>query len=125
MIGYVTVGVRDLGRSAAFFDAVLAELDAGRVYALDRMIAWSSGPQKPLLVATLPQDGCPATIGNGTMVALMARDRRHVETVHRRALSEGGADAGPPALVDGQFYGAYFRDPDGNKFCVFTMEGPG
>jgi catechol 2,3-dioxygenase-like lactoylglutathione lyase family enzyme len=34
----------------------------------------------------------------------------------------GAKDEGAPgARGDGGFYGAYFRDPDGNKICVFKM----
>ncbi|MCE8006844.1 VOC family protein [Aestuariivita sp.] len=121
MIGYVTIGTSDLERTAAFFDALLPDLGGARAYSLDRMIAWGFGPSRPLLVATFPSDGQPARAGNGTMVALMATDKAHVARLHRRALDLGATDAGVPSPVSGGFFGGYFRDPDGNKFCVFVM----
>ena len=66
-----------------------------------------------------PYDGKPATGGNGTMVALTAKSREIVDAVHAAALAAGGADEGAPGLRGDTFYGAYFRDLDGNKLCVF------
>ncbi|MEJ6395374.1 VOC family protein [Gymnodinialimonas sp. 2305UL16-5] len=124
MIGYVTLGTNDLDRSARFFDAFLAEFGATRAYTLDRMIAWSVAPDKPLLVATLPSDGAPANPGNGTMVALICESTEHVTRAHQRALALGGEDAGAPAAFGPEFFGGYVRDPDGNKLCLFVMQAP-
>lgn len=121
MIGYITVGSNDLTASGVFYDELLSSLHASRAYTQTNMIAYSFGDQRPMVV-TLPNDGKPATNGNGTMVALMASDRAHVDTVHALALRLGAKDAGQPASYQGQFYGGYSRDPDGNKFCVFIMQ---
>jgi predicted lactoylglutathione lyase len=66
-------------------------------------------------------DGDDATAGNGTMVALAAKDRAQVDAVHALALSLGGIDEGAPGPRGDSFYGAYFRDRDGNKFNVHLM----
>jgi predicted lactoylglutathione lyase len=76
---------------------------------------------------TRPYDGQPATVGNGNMAALAMPSREMVDRLHSRALELGGSDEGAPGLRTpegpGAFYGAYFRDLDGNKLCVFRM-GP-
>lgn len=122
MIGYVTLGTNDLVRAAAFYDAFFPHLGAKRIFGGDRSIYWGKRPGLGLLALTLPHDGEPATVGNGVMVALAARDRATVDGAHAAALSLGAVDEGAPGPRGDAFYGAYFRDPDGNKLCVFTYE---
>lgn len=122
MIGYITIGSNDLTASAVFYDELLKPLSAKRAYTLDNMVAYSFGPQRPMLVLTLPNDGETATHGNGTMIALMARDKDHVDAIHALSLQLGASDAGQPGLRGAQFYGGYFRDMDGNKFSIFVMQ---
>lgn len=122
MIGYVTLGTNDIGRAGAFYDALLAEIGAGRGMQDDTFIAWSTGPTAPALSVIKPHDGNAATVGNGMMVALMVDSTDLVDRVHARALALGGADEGPPGpRGDGGFYAGYFRDLDGNKLCVFNF----
>jgi catechol 2,3-dioxygenase-like lactoylglutathione lyase family enzyme len=75
-----------------------------------------------MLALYRPNGGRPATVGNGVMVALPVRSRERVQQAHRTALSLGAPDEGAPGPRGDNFYGAYFRDPDGNKLCVFTYE---
>lgn len=121
MIGYITLGSNDLDAAKAFFDTLLKPLGGSRAYTLDHMVAYGFGPKRPMLMLTKPHDGGAASNGNGTMVALMAKDRAQVDTVHALALSLGAADEGPAGPRGDRFYGGYFRDPDGNKFNVFVM----
>jgi predicted lactoylglutathione lyase len=74
-----------------------------------------------MIAVCTPYDGGRAQPGNGTMVSLAAPDRATVDRVHAKALSLGAADEGAPGERMPTFYGAYFRDLDGNKFCVFKM----
>ena len=129
MIGYALVGSNDLDRSKAFFEEVLGPLGVERLWDLPNGgCAWGVGPDKPGFGIGPPFDGQPATVGNGTMIAFVVNSRDKVDTVHGKAMALGGQDEGPPGLRgpdgDQAFYGGYFRDPDGNKFCVFAM-GPG
>ena len=58
------------------------------------------------------------------MIALLADSRAQVQQLHAKALALGGADEGAPGLRGDDsngFYGAYFRDLDGNKLCVFRI----
>ena len=122
MIGYVTLGTNDLERGAAFYDALLAELGATRFMELDTFIAWATGPGQPSVAITKPFDGEPATVGNGVMVALAAKDQEQVKQLHAKALELGGTDEGAPGpRGDGGFYAGYFRDLDGNKLAAFTL----
>ena len=72
---------------------------------------------------TLPFDGKPATVGNGVMVALAAKDEGQVQRIYDIALAHGGTCEGPPGPRGEGFYAAYFRDPDGNKLNAFCMVG--
>jgi catechol 2,3-dioxygenase-like lactoylglutathione lyase family enzyme len=122
MIGYVTVGTNDLPRAAAFYDALLAEVGAKRLWAYDRGIAWGVAMDKPSLAVMKPFDGQPATRGNGDMVGLVVLTPEQVHTVHAKALALGGTDEGAVGpRGDGSFFCGYFRDLDGNKFNVFCM----
>ena len=78
-----------------------------------------------MLALFRPYDGGSASVGNGVMVALGVRTREQVESAHRTALALGVANEGDPGSRGGGFYGAYFRDPDGNKLCLFTYEKKG
>jgi predicted lactoylglutathione lyase len=120
MIGYVTLGTNDLARAGEFYDGLLRVLGAQRAMETDRMIAWASSPDQPMLVAIKPFDEKPATVGNGVMVALKAASREQVDELYRTALALGGTDEGAPGTrFGGVIYAAYFRDRDGNKFDAF------
>ena len=121
MIGYLTLGTNDLARAAAFYDALLAELGAKRWMETERSIAWSAAPGTPGLSICKPFDGQSATAGNGTMIALAAGSQDKVDALHRKALSLGATDEGAPGLRGPSYYGAYWRDLDGNKLCAFHV----
>ena len=123
MIGYVTLGTNDLARASAFYDALLAEIGAKRLDTSEGFAYWGKRRGLGMLGVYTPRDGKPATVGNGVMVALAVRARDQVERVHRTALSLGALDEGAPGPRGATFFGAYFRDLDGNKLCVFTYEG--
>ena len=120
MIGYVTIGTNDLPRAARFYDALLGEIGARRMMENERFVAWSVAPDKPALSVTKPYDGRPATVGNGTMVALVVDSPAKVDALYRKAIELGATDEGKPGpRGGGGFYAAYFRDLDGNKLNFF------
>ncbi|MBA4175820.1 MAG: glyoxalase [Leptothrix sp. (in: Bacteria)] len=121
MIGYVTLGTNDLPRAAAFYDALLAEIGAKRLWESPRGIGWGLSMTQPSLALMTPFDGQAATAGNGTMVALVMQRPEQVDALHRRALDLGAVDEGAAGPRGGGFYCGYFRDPDGNKLNVFCM----
>ncbi len=121
MIGYVTVGTNDLQRAGKFYDAIAAEMGVGRMMDYETFIAWGTPDGPAGIAATKPFDGKPATVGNGVMVALAARDKEQVHKLHEIALANGGTCEGPPGPRGEGFYAAYFRDLDGNKLNAFVM----
>ncbi|WP_369026286.1 VOC family protein [Qipengyuania sp. RANM35] len=128
MIGYVTLGTNDLARAATFYDAIAAEFGVGRMMDFETFIAWGEWGGGPGIAATKPFDGNAATVGNGVMVALEAKDRDQVQRIYDIALANGGScegEPGPRGEPDENgmvFYAAYFRDPDGNKLNAFLMD---
>ena len=121
MIGYATLGSNDFEKAKAFYDAVLGELGAKRTMTTDRMQGYGSVGGGAMLAICKPWDGQPATAGNGVMISLAATSRADVDKTYAKAMASGAKDEGAPGLRGGDFYGAYFRDPDGNKLCVFKV----
>ena len=121
MIGYVTVGTNDLERSAKFYDALAAEMGTARMMEFDSFIAWGTAGGGAGIAATKPFDGSAASVGNGVMVALEAKDNGQVQRLYDIALANGGSDEGAPGPRGEGFYAGYFRDPDGNKLNAFVM----
>jgi len=122
MIGYITVGTNDLARAVSFYDALFAELGAERFMQEETFVAWAVAPDQPGFSVTLPFDGNPATVGNGSMIALAVDATAKVDSVYTRALSLGATDEGQPGLRMEGYYAAYFRDLDGNKLNVFCHQ---
>jgi predicted lactoylglutathione lyase len=121
MIGYVTLGTSDIERAANFYDALLAEIGAGRFMEEETFIAWAVAPGQPALSVCKPNDGNPPTVGNGVMVALVVDSTEKVHAVYDKAIELGGQDEGPAGPRSDGFYAGYFRDLDGNKLNVFCL----
>jgi catechol 2,3-dioxygenase-like lactoylglutathione lyase family enzyme len=120
MIGYATIGSNDLEKAKSFYDRVLVPLGGKRTMTMDRMQGYGGGAGAMLAVCR-PYDEKTATPGNGAMVALAAPSREVVDATYAEALANGGSDEGGPGLRGETFYGAYFRDLDGNKVCIFKV----
>lgn len=121
MIGYVTIGANDYEAAKAFYDKALAALGMARGFKNERLQFYGSKGGATALAVCKPYDGAKATAGNGTMVSLVAPSREIVDQVYKDAIAAGARDEGAPGERTGAFYGAYFRDLDGNKLCVFKM----
>ncbi len=120
MLGYVTLGTNDLSKAAAFYDALAKEMGATRTMETEKFIAWGA-PNSAMVFLIKPNDGKGATVGNGVMAALGAKDAGQVDRIYKVAMSLGAKDEGAPGDRGGGFYAAYFRDPDGNKLNAFCM----
>ena len=129
MIGYATVGTNDIDRARGFYDTLFGSIGAKRImeFPQNGFTMYGTSLDRPAMAVTRPYDQQPATVGNGNMVAIAVDERTKVDAFHAKALELGGSDEGAPGLRgpegDSAFYGAYFRDLDGNKFCVFRV-GP-
>lgn len=121
-LGYVSVGVNDLDRAAAFYDALLGELGGKRMFPTANGLIYGLGDGAMIMI-TRPYDGQPAQRGNGVMIALMVDSKEQVAATHAKALALGGVCEGPPGPrgAFGEF--AYFRDLDGNKIAAFHTGG--
>ncbi|MEO3475243.1 VOC family protein [Roseomonas sp. CAU 1739] len=123
MFSHVTLGTNDIARAIAFYDALLADLGLQRIeYSEEHGFAgWAAASETtPQFFLTRPFDRRAATVGNGVTIAFEAKDRASVDRFHATALAQGGTDEGAPGLrphYHADYYGAYLRDPDGNKLC--------
>jgi len=128
MIGYVTVGSNDLEKSRSFYDALMPVLGANRIMEFgDKFTMYGTGMGKPGFAVCKPYNGNAATVGNGNMTSIACNSRAKVDELYAKAIELGGSCEGPPGVrgEDGPhaFYGAYFRDLDGNKLAAFRI-GP-
>jgi catechol 2,3-dioxygenase-like lactoylglutathione lyase family enzyme len=123
MFSHIFVGINDFARAERFYDAVMRSLNLEKRWA-DASRPWAGwqGPLgRPYFVIAHPHDGGAPTPGNGLMVAFAASSREAVRLSHAAAIANGGTCEGPPGLrpqYHEHYYGAYFRDPDGNKLAV-------
>ncbi|MCU6433120.1 VOC family protein [Undibacterium sp. Jales W-56] len=128
MSSHIFIGITDFPRALTFYSALMDVLglqlkfcDPGKPWA-----GWMSPfAARPLLLIGRPFNGEVAAAGNGQMIALSASDRAAVERAYHVALVSGGICEGAPGLrpeYHADYYGAYFRDPDGNKICVCCHE---
>lgn len=126
MFSHVTVGTNDLVMATAFYDAVLKSLGLQQ-----RPVTLDGGPlaacwvgaesNLPRFYVYSPFDGMPAGAGNGGMVAFFAPSTEAVDAAHAAGMATGGTDEGTPGprpQYGVGYYGAYLRDPDGNKVHV-------
>ena len=124
MFSHIFVGVKDFDRALAFYSPLMATLGIkARFCEHSRPWAgWQSEPgPRPLFLIGRPIDGQPHEPGNGQMVAFLAESRAVVDQAFNVALANSGTSEGAPGLrpeYHEHYYGAYFRDPEGNKLCV-------
>ncbi|MEJ2045424.1 MAG: VOC family protein [Reinekea sp.] len=116
----MTIGTNDLARATRFYESLLDGMGAQKAFQTDSLSAWSFGEGTTLLTMTKPFDGNSASVGNGIMVALSVESPESVNKLHARALELGATNKGEPGFRGKGFYGAYFRDLDGNKFNFFA-----
>jgi catechol 2,3-dioxygenase-like lactoylglutathione lyase family enzyme len=120
MIGYVTIGTNDLPRALGFYDKVMEAVGGKRTMAMADRMQFYGGVGQSMLAVVKPYDGETATAGNGSMFGIPAATKEQVDKAHAAAIAAGGCCEGEPGQRMEGFYGAYFRDLDGNKLCVFN-----
>lgn len=121
-LDHVSIGVTDMKRAKAFYDAALAPLGVTPVMPVEiagQLVGLGYGAAgKPDFWIGAPINGRPATAGNGVHIAFRAAARAHVDAFYQAAIGQGGVDDGGPGLrthYHPNYYGAFVRDPDGNK----------
>ena len=128
MFSHLTVGITDLDRALTFYRPLMQALELRERFCepAQHWAGWQlAGGGRPLFIIAKPYDGQAHAQGNGQMVAFLAPTRAAVRAVYAAALAHGGRCEGPPGprpQYHANYYGAYFRDPDGNKFGVACHE---
>ena len=120
MIGYVTIGAKDIHKSKEFYTALLAELGAGIAVDIERMVLFANSADAPMLGICTPYNEETPHPGNGAMVALIMESKAKVDALYTKALELGArCDGEPGQRIPDVFYGAYIRDFDGNKIAFY------
>lgn len=124
MFSHIFVSVSDFERALKFYRPLMDSLGLEARFC-DPEKPWAgwhcAGGARPLFIISKPFDGQPHHPGNGQMLAFAAPSREAVRAAYQLALENGGVCEGAPGLrphYHENYYGAYFRDPDGNKLCV-------
>jgi catechol 2,3-dioxygenase-like lactoylglutathione lyase family enzyme len=127
ILGYVTIGALDVETSGKFYDALMGAIGAERKFSDGGWLGYGpKGEASHSVYICPPFDGKPATSGNGSMFGFVAPSKDAVHKAYDAGLASGGTDEGGPGPRPADsttFYGAYLRDPTGNKICVFA-KGP-
>ena len=110
------VGSNRFDAAVEFFDTLMTDLGADKVYVTDRNAGWGWGLGTAMFIVTKPYDLGPATVGNGGMVAFDVESPERVDALHARVLALGGTNEGDPGARGPNIYAGYWRDLDGNKF---------
>ncbi|HTN34911.1 MAG TPA: VOC family protein [Marinobacter sp.] len=120
MIGYVTIGVSDMGKAKAFYSDLLKDLGGKVLLDMDRIAFIGKDMSSPMLAVCKPFNGEANNPGNGNMVSIPAGSKEAVDTIYNKAIELGATSEGAPGQrIPGQFYGGYVRDLDGNKLAFF------
>ena len=123
-LAYVTIGALDGAKSGTFYDAVFGAMGGERKFKDGAWIGYGAKGQNghDVYVVSEPADGKPARAGNGIMLSFKGGSKAEVDAAYKAGLANGGTDEGAPGPRPADsttFYGAYLRDPTGNKICVF------
>jgi catechol 2,3-dioxygenase-like lactoylglutathione lyase family enzyme len=118
VLHHISLGVADLARAAAFYDAVLATLGYARVLTHVRAAGWGEPGAKDEAFAILASGTEARAPGPGCHVAFTARTHEAVDAFHAAAIRLGAIDEGAPGLrpkYGENYYAAFVRDLDGYR----------
>lgn len=121
MIGYTTIGSKDLGKALSFYDKLLSLVGGKRLMELDRIKFYGTEAGGAMLAVCTPANEEDQSSGNGQMVAIPGGSAEGAEALYKKAIELGATDAGEPGQRLDFFYGSYVYDLDGNKLCFFHM----
>jgi catechol 2,3-dioxygenase-like lactoylglutathione lyase family enzyme len=119
-IDHLTVNVRDLEASKAFYEAALAPFGVRVLPYGDKGL--SIGPEGSEDLGL--NEGEPLA---PVHIAFLAHDPATVDAFHAAALEAGGTDNGAPGRrphYHERYYAAFVLDPDGNNVEAVCHTGP-
>jgi catechol 2,3-dioxygenase-like lactoylglutathione lyase family enzyme len=119
MISHVSIGVSDIKKAGAFYDAVMQPIGYKRLVDGGKLGYGDKGPQFWLFPSTKP---VPADKDSGLHFCFAAQDRAGVDAFHAEALKNGGSDNGQPGVranYSPTYYAAFVVDPDGYRIEAF------
>ena len=125
MIDHFSLGVSDLVRAGAFYDAVLAPLGYVRVLTHERALGWGPPGARDEAFAILLAGERVKPPGQGCHVAFSAPNRDAVDAFHAIATANGAIDEGAPGLrpkYGPGYYAAFVRDLDGYRLEAVCHE---
>ncbi len=126
MFSHIMIGAHDIQEAKTFYDAALGAMghapgvidEKGRCFYVTKT---------GIFAITMPIDGEPACVGNGSTIGFAAKDPATADAWHSAGLANGGTDCeDPPGVREsgmGNLYLAYLRDPSGNKLCALHQMG--
>jgi len=120
VIDHVSVAVRDLTESTAFYESVLSKIGFSKL--VERPGTVGFGKKYPEFWLNHRADG--HGIGDGFHVCLRARTADQVRDFHTRALALGARSDGEPGFrleYSESYYAAFILDKDGNRIEVVTF----
>ncbi len=121
MIGYTTIGSKDLSKAVSFYDDLLGLVGGKRVMEMDRIKFYGTEAGGAMLAVCTPADEDSQSCGNGQMIAIPGGSIEGAQALYNKAIELGATDAGEPGQRFDFFYGSYVFDLDGNKLCFFHM----
>jgi catechol 2,3-dioxygenase-like lactoylglutathione lyase family enzyme len=121
MLDHVSIGVSDLERSRAFYEAAFAPLGVSALLTFPGSVGFGRERQPQFFI----RSDRPV---NPVHLAFAAPDRATVDAFHVAALAAGGTDNGPPGVREvyhPTYYGAFVLDPDGYNVEAVCHRRPG
>ena len=116
------IGCNDMAKARAFYDATFGALGLPpSATPAEYPIVMYKLPGGPNFAIGPARDGKAATHANGGTILFQADSEADVAAWHAAGLANGGTCEGQPEpkpQAPGS-YGAYLRDPDGNKLAAF------
>lgn len=120
MLGYVTIGVNDMARAKTFYTELLSGLGSKLLLDMGRIAFIGKSMKGPMIAVCEPFNGEAPSAGNGAMLAFYPGSKEAVATYYHKAIELGATSDGEPGQrMEDQFYGAYVKDPDGNKLAFY------
>lgn len=123
MLMSIRVGTNDVAKARAFYDATFTALGGDATTVPESApVGVYRLPGGPVFIVGPAADGGPATHANGGTILLVAQDEAAVAAWYAAGIANGGSSEGEPGPRDrarGR-YGAYLRDPDGNKLGCYV-----